>query len=64
MLDMDFAKRLGDDTVSPVSSSRRNVLGLHPFYWLRIAKELKYHPYKPIRRHELKPADLPRQLEL
>jgi len=30
--------------------------------WSRIATDMKYHPYCPIRREELKPEDLPRRI--
>jgi len=31
--------------------------------WLRIATDLKYNPYWPIRREELKPEDLPARIQ-
>jgi inhibitor of nuclear factor kappa-B kinase subunit alpha len=51
---------MGDRAVSPVRSARKNGI-LSKSSWHRIKKELKYHPYKPIRRHLLKPADEPRR---
>ena len=56
-------QEIGDNTVSPVSSGRRNFLGMDKSSWWRLAGDLKYHPYKPIRRQELKPQDLPRRLQ-
>ena len=29
--------------------------------WWRIKIDIRYHPYKPVRRHALNPADLPRR---
>jgi inhibitor of nuclear factor kappa-B kinase subunit alpha len=63
VMDRDAPKRIGDATVSPVSTCRRNTLALAKSSWSRIKTELRYHPYKPIRRHELKPQDLPRRLQ-
>ena len=62
VMDRDRVKEFGDPAVSPTSSGRRNVLALDKSAWWRLAKELRYHPYKPVRRHELKPGDLPRRL--
>ena len=53
VMDRDCAKQLGDATVSPVSTARRNVLAMGHSFWARIKKEIRYHPYKPIRRHKL-----------
>ena len=61
VMDRDGPKQLGDPTVSPVSSARRNVLGLDKSTWWRIKLDLRYHPYKVVRRQLLKPADLPRR---
>ena len=63
VLDRDKNKMLGDATVSSVSSARRNVLGLGKSSYNRIMKRLKYHPYKPICRYQLKPGDLPWRLQ-
>ena len=30
--------------------------------WWRLTKELRYPPYKPVKRHELQAGDLPRRL--
>ena len=46
-----------------VSSGRQNALALDKSGWWRLAKDIKYHPYKAIRRQELNPADLPRRLQ-
>ena len=62
VLDRDAQKRIGDAMVSPVNSARLNTLGLNKSTWCRLVKDLRYHPYKPLRRHELQPADLPRRL--
>ena len=48
--------------MSPVSSSRRNTLGIPKSSWSRGAKELRYHPFKPIARQQLLPEDFPRRL--
>ena len=61
--DRDKQKVLGDATVSPVSSARKNVLGFSKSSYNRMTKRLKYHPFKPVRRHKLYPADLPRRLQ-
>ena len=62
VMDRDATKEIGDATRSPVSSARRNVLAIDKSSWSRIKKELRYHPYKPVRRHQLLPQDLPRRL--
>ena len=62
VLDRDRVKEIGDNAVSPISSGRRNALALDKSAFWRLAKELRYHPYKPVRRHELKPGDHPRRL--
>ena len=51
VIDRYAEKVMGDTIVSPVSSARRNVLAIPKSSWSRIKFELKYHPYKPIRRH-------------
>ena len=61
-MDRDRVKEFGDSAVSPTSSGRRNVLAVDKSAWWHLAKELRYHPYKPVRRLELKPSDLPRRL--
>ena len=43
VLDRDAVKRDGDATVSPVSSARRNVLGLDKSAWWRLTKELSMY---------------------
>ena len=63
VLDRDALKEHGDATVSPVSSCRRNALDLDKSAWWRLAKELKYHPYKMVHRQMLKPQDLARRLD-
>ena len=63
VMDRDATKQMGDATVSPVSSARRNILAIAKSSWSRIKLELRYHPYKPVRRHELKPQDLPRRMQ-
>ena len=60
VMDRDAVKELGDATLSPVSSARRNVLGLDKSAWWRIKLDLRYHPYRAVRRQLLTPADLPR----
>lgn len=56
VMDRDAGKEIGDGNASPVSSGRKNVVvGLDKSGWWRLAKELKYHPYKAIRRQLLKP---------
>ena len=57
VLDRDSTKKIGDATKSPVSSARRNALQIGKSSFSRIVKELRYHPYKVVRRHELKPGD-------
>ena len=42
VMDHDAPKRIGDDTVSPVSTARRNVLGIDKSTWSRIKLELRY----------------------
>ena len=63
VMDRDALKMIGDSTVSPVSSARRNVLAMDKSTWSRIKLELIYHPYKPMRRHELKPQDFASRLD-
>ena len=41
VMDRDATKRLGDATVSPVSSARRNVLAVTKSTWSRIKLELR-----------------------
>ena len=55
VMDRDAPKKRDDATVSPVSSARRNILGVSKSSWSRITGDLKYHPYKVVRRQELKP---------
>ena len=62
VMDRDRVKEIGDNAVSPISSGRRNALGLDKSAFWRLAKEIRYHPYKPVRRHQLKPEDLARRL--
>ena len=62
VLNRDTQKRLGDNTVSPINSARRNVLAIPKSSWSRITLELRYHPFKPVRRHQLEPADYQRRL--
>ena len=57
VLDRDSTKKINDPTVSPVSSARRNVLNITKSSFSRIVSDLKYHPYRVVRRHELKPGD-------
>ena len=49
---------------SPVSSQRRNVLGLSKGTWQRLVKQEKLHPYKMIRSQRLLPQDFPRRLNM
>jgi len=60
VMDRDSTKMIGAGDRSPVRSARRNGLGISPASWVRIKQDIKYHPYKPVRRQELKPADYPR----
>ena len=62
VLDRDSIKDMEDPICSPVSSARKNVLGLGKSSWSRIVKELKYHPYKMVRTQLLKPQDFNRRL--
>lgn len=41
-------KQLGDITVSPVSSARRNVLAIAKCSWSRIKLKLRHHPLEEI----------------
>ena len=59
----DAAKDL-DYPHSPVSSCRRNVLGIGKSSWCRITFEEKLHPFKIIRSQKLVPADYPRRLQM
>ena len=43
-------------TFSLLYSRRHNILGLDKTAWWRLDGDLKYHPYKSVRRQELKPA--------
>ena len=49
---------------SPVSSKRRNVLGLPSTTWQRLAKQEKLHPYKLVRSQRLMPQDFQRRLNM
>ena len=62
ILDQDSVKELGDRATSPVSTARRNSLRISKSSWSRICCDIKYHPYKPIRRQELKQLDLARRV--
>ena len=62
VLDRDAVKVYGDSTVSPLSTARKNALGLDKSAWSRLTKELRYHPYKMVHRQMLKPQDLARRL--
>ena len=57
VLDRDSTKKIGDATKSPVSSARRNALQIPKSSFSRLVKALKYHPYRAVRRHELKQGD-------
>ena len=60
VLDGDSVKPADDPTIS---SCRRNVLGLNPMTWQRIAtKDLQYHSYKLEKSHGLKPEDYARRV--
>ena len=59
----DAAKHIGARNTSPVSSARRNSLMLSKFSWSRITTDMKYHPYWPTRREELKLEDLSRWIQ-
>ena len=63
VLDRDMGKRLGDATMSPVRTARKNKLGLPHSTWNELTQKLNYHPYKIIRRQDLLPEDLPRRLQ-
>ena len=63
MMNRDAAKHIGARNTSPVSSARGISLMLIKSSWLRIATDLKYNPYWPIRREELKPEDLPGRIQ-
>ena len=54
MMNRDAAKHIGARNTSPVSSARGISLMLIKSSWLRISTDLKYNPYWPIRREELK----------
>ena len=62
VMDRDAQKQIGERDVSPVSTARRNALGMPKSTWSLVVKELRYHPYKPIARHQLLPEDRPRRL--
>ena len=57
VLDRDSSKKIGDPTKSPVSTARRNVLHFMRSSFSRMVSDLHYHPYRVVRRHELKPGD-------
>lgn len=60
VLDADAEKAADDPSIN---SCRRNVLGLNPSTWCRIAnKDLQYHSYKLEQSHHLQPQDLPRRV--
>ena len=61
-MDRDAPKPIGDPNFSPVSTCRINALNIDKSTWWRLKGDLKYHPYKAIRRHQLQPQDLPRRL--
>ena len=60
-MNRDAAKHIGARNTSPVSSARRNSLMLSKSSW--ISTDIKYHPFRPIKRQELKPEDLPRRIQ-
>ena len=62
VMDRDAPKPIGDPNFSPVSTCRINALNIDKSTWWRLKGDLKYHPYKAIRRHQLQPQDLPRRL--
>ena len=63
VMNRDAVKHIGARNTFIVSSARRNSLMLGKSSWPRIASYMKYHPYWPIRREELKPEDLPRRIQ-
>ena len=44
VMDRDRVKELSDNAVSPISSGRRNALGLDKSAFWRLAEEVCYHP--------------------
>ena len=55
LMDRDAPKPIGDPNFSPVSTCRINALNIDKSTWWRLKGDLKYHPYKAIRRHQLQP---------
>lgn len=58
VLDRDATKRIGEANRSPVNSARKNSLFIKKSSFSRLVSDLKYHPYKAVRRHALQPGDL------
>lgn len=54
-------KEIGRDT-SPLSSARRNTLGIDKTAWISIKKDIKYHAYKVERTQELNAVDPARRI--
>ena len=49
---------------SPVSSCRRNVLGISKSSFNRLVQQEKLHPYKILKSHKLEAQDYPRRLQM
>ena len=62
VLDRDAQKRIGDAMVSPVNTARLNTLAFSKSSFSRLVQDLKYHPYKALRRHKLQAGDPQRRL--
>ena len=63
VMNRDTVKQIVGRNTFIVSSARRNSLMLDKSSRSRIASNMKYHPYWPIRREELKPEELPRRIQ-
>ena len=64
VMNRDAAKHIGARNTFIMRSARRNSLMLDKSpARSRIASNMKYPPYWPIRREELKPEDLPRRIQ-
>ena len=64
LMDRDARKDWNDPNNSPVSTARRNRLGISKSTWSRVVQQEKWHPYKMLKVQNLTAADLPRRVRM
>ena len=64
LMDHDARKDWNDPNNSPVSTARRNRLGISKSTWSKVVQQEKWHPYKMLKVQKLTAADLPRRVRM